>query len=156
MPSLKRALRNARELKDVQGVLATIDRLTEGLRTRNFDMVSSAFSQSGETIFAGSEKGKTSRGGEAIRGVLRSVCAASHAYSFSWDEMAVTIHGDFARVYAEGTEHVRGSHHADNPYRLSAFLVRVPLQGQRDGEWLVVHYHGAEPVTAVEQAELAS
>jgi ketosteroid isomerase-like protein len=143
---------HAQEIKAVQGVLATLDRLNEGLRTRDFTLASSVFSQSGEIIFAGSEKGKTSRGGNAVRSVLRSVCAASHAYSFSWDEMTVTINGNGARVYAEGTEHVRGNRRdADNPYRLSAFLER-----QADDQWLLVHYHGAEPVTPVEQQEIAS
>jgi ketosteroid isomerase-like protein len=136
--------------RDKAAILATLDRLNEGLRTRSFALASSAFSKSGDTTFVGSEAGKTSRGGKAVNGLLRRICAASHAYSWTWDTRVVTIHGDTARVYAEGTEHVRGSHRADNPYWLTAILEK------QDGEWLCVHYHGAEPITPVEQAQIAS
>jgi ketosteroid isomerase-like protein len=113
-------------------------------------LASSAFSNSDETTFVGSEAGKTSRGGEAVSSLLQRVCAASHAYSWTWDKRVVTIRRDTAWVYAEGTEHVRGSHREDNPYRLTAILER------QDGQWLCVHYHGAEPITPVEQAQVAS
>jgi len=150
MATAVRKLNSTQQIKDVQAILATLDRLNEGFGTRNFKLLSSAFSQSGETLFVGSESGKGARGPEAINSLFRRVFAASHTYSWSWDEYTVTVHGDTARVFAEGTEHVRGSHVADNPYRLTATLER------QDGEWLCVHYHGAEPITPVEQAQIAS
>jgi ketosteroid isomerase-like protein len=136
--------------QDRQEILATLDRLNEGLRTGSFALANSAFSKSAETTFVGSEAGKTSRGGEAVSSLLRRLTAASHAYSWTWNERVVTVHGDTAWVYAEGTEHVRGSHNADNPYRLTAIMEK------QNGEWLCVHYHGAEPVTPVEQVQIAS
>ena len=136
--------------QDKQQILATLDRINEGLRTGSFSLADSAFLKSPETTFVGSESGKESRGYEAVSSLLRRVTAASHAYSWTWNEREVTIHGDMAWVYAQGTEHVRGSVHADNPYRLTAILEKV------DGQWLTVHYHGAEPITPVEQAQIAS
>src|SRR4051812_33402636 len=107
-----------------QEVLATLDRFCEGLGTRSYEQAASAFSTSEDATFIGSESGKTSRGPGAIDGLLRRICAASHIYSWTWDSREVTLRGDFAWVYAEGTEHVRGSHRADNPYRLTAILER--------------------------------
>jgi ketosteroid isomerase-like protein len=150
MPPLPNRPRQAQRAKDEQAILATLDRLNRGLRTGNFELARSAFAKSAETTFIGSEAGKTSRGGGAVTSLLRNICAASHSYSWTWDERVVTIHGDMAWVYAEGTEHVRGSQHEDNPYRLTAILER------QNGEWLCVHYHGAEPITPVEQAQVAS
>lgn len=150
MASAVRKFDTPQQVKEVQAILTTLDRINDGFGTRNFELLSSAFSKSADTIFVGSESGKAAEGGDAVNSLLRRVCAASHAYSWSWDQYAVTIHGDVARVFAEGTEHVRGSHVADNPYRLTAVFEK------QDGEWLCVHYHGAEPITPVEQAQLAS
>jgi ketosteroid isomerase-like protein len=150
MATTVRKPNNTQQIKEVQAILVTLDRINDGFGTRNFELLSSAFSQSADTIFVGSESGKAAEGGAAVNNLLRRVCAASHAYSWSWDQYRVTVNGDTARVFAEGTEHVRGSHVADNPYRLTAVFER------EGGDWRCVHYHGAEPVTSVEQAQIAS
>lgn len=89
----------------------------------------------------GSEVGEGGLGPDAIRAFFTHLFSRQGAFRWEWDERRVSARGDVAWLVAEGWVRTTGSGTQDRrPCRFTAVLER------RDGAWLMLLLHGAEPV----------
>ena len=91
----------------------------------------------------GSGQEEVAIGLDAVRDTVERVLVSDARFSFEWDEVHTSVHGDVAWVTTLGHVLVTEAGEVTRvPYRMVSVLVR------RDGRWRWMHVHGSQPVAA--------
>ena len=121
-----------------------LERLNQGFARQDVQQVLDLFAPGPEIVYLGSEAGETAVGPTQLRTLLQALFARPETYQWRWGQLHVSVMGQFAWLTTEATLQVEGQERLELPYRIT-----LVLQRRGDG-WLVVHYHGSEPVPVPE------
>ena len=121
-------------------ILNLLERLNQGFARRDVSQVLDLFTPDPEIVFIGSEAGETATGPTQLRTLLEALFARPETYQWRWGQLHVRVIGQVAWLTTEATLRVQGRERLELPYRITLVLQR------RGGRWLVIHYHGSEPV----------
>jgi ketosteroid isomerase-like protein len=121
-----------------------LERLNQGFARQDVQQVLDLFAPGPEIVYLGSEAGETAVGPPQLRTLLQALFARPETYQWRWGQLHVSVMGQFAWLTTEATLQVEGQERLELPYRIT-----LVLQRRGDG-WLVVHYHGSEPVPVPE------
>jgi uncharacterized protein (TIGR02246 family) len=137
-------------------MLDLLERLNQGFARHDVKQVLGLFSPDRDIVFIGSEADETATGLVQLRTLLERLLARPETYQWRWGETRARVTGQVAWLATEGILVVEGPEQQQLPYRITLVLQR------RGDRWLIVHYHGSEPVTTAEhssaptQADLAT
>jgi len=127
-----------------QQIVQTLEAIGDLFGARDVEGVLDLFSPGEDVLLVGSESGEVARGREGIRRSLEELFERPEAYSFVWKSPDVSVAGELAWVFAEGSVLILGDDGATDrlPYRMSGVLELVA------GRWLWRMLVGSEPVPA--------
>ena len=124
-------------------VMKILEDLSDGLASRDVQRVLGLFATDADIVLLGSEEGEKAIGRIELENFLGRLFSRPMAYSFERRWFSVSMEGSVAWVVAECFVHAgTADQHVSSPYRLTMVLVK------RGGKWLVMHFHGSEPVSA--------
>jgi ketosteroid isomerase-like protein len=115
--------------------------LSAAFAARDLDAAMACFVPGDDLGYAGSEKGETATGRDALTALLGKLFLRDEAYAWSVTATTVHPHGDRAYVFTEADGSVRSDAGVTDsfPYRVSGL---VELAG---GRWRWRHCQGGEP-----------
>ncbi len=117
-----------------------LERLNQGFAQHDVQHILDLFAPDPEIVYLGSEAGESAIGPTQLRTLLEALFARPETYQWRWGELHVRVIGQFAWLTTEAILQVQGRERLELPYRITLVL-------QRHGDrWLVIHYHGSEPV----------
>ena len=122
-------------------IIAALRIFSDLVSRKQRDSVFELFAPDADVVSIGSEARETAVGPEEIKNFLGRVLSRSYSYSWKWDWLVVSMKDQVAWVAAAGS--VIKSHDGKketSPYRLSVVFEK------RNSRWLIVQYHGSEPV----------
>jgi uncharacterized protein (TIGR02246 family) len=117
-----------------------LERLNQGFARQDVQHILDLFASDPEIVYLGSEAGETAIGPRQLRTLLEALFARPETYQWRWGQLHVSVIGQLAWLSTEATLQVQGRERLELPYRITLVLQR------RGDNWLVVHYHGSEPV----------
>jgi len=122
-------------------VMKILKDFSDGCASRHVQRVLSLFATDTDVVLLGSEEGEKAIGQGALKNFLERLFSRPMAYSLEWKWHSVSIEDSVAWVVAEGLVHAKtADRHLSAPYRLTMVLVK------RRDKWLIMHWHGSEPV----------
>jgi len=120
-----------------------LEDLSDSLSSRDVQRALGLFASDADIVLLGSEEGEKAIGSRELENFLGRLFSRPMAYSLEWMWFLVSMEGSVAWVVAEGFVHARtADQHVSSPYRLTMVLVK------RGDKWLIMHWHGSEPVIA--------
>jgi hypothetical protein len=122
------------------GLLGKLDAFVEMIERRDISLVDELWGDGG-FLLAGSEQGEICRTRAEVDARLRAVFAIPETLVFDWPKRTVTIVGNAAWIFAEGTLILRRAVIADvrRPYLASCIFEN------RGGKWHWRQFFGSEP-----------
>jgi ketosteroid isomerase-like protein len=125
-------------LSSSAGIEETLHRLGRLMYERN-----SAFADEfvSDALLVGSEPGEVARGREAVRALIATFHALPARFTWEWERIDSSVHGDTAWFFAEGhvVKEEPSGECTQRPYRLSGVL------RAEGSHWLWCFFHGSEP-----------
>ena len=122
-------------------VLARLETLNRAFISQDGEQVLKLFATDPDVTFLASEAGETAVGQNELKLLLNGLFSRPEAYSWKWLEVSVSASGTVAWVSADTVIQVhKGTDMKEYPYRLTTVFEK------RGTEWLLMHFHGSEPV----------
>jgi ketosteroid isomerase-like protein len=122
------------------GIRDLLERLNRGFARQDVQQILDLFAPDPQTVYLGSEAGETAIGPTQLRTLLEGLFARPETYQWRWGELHISEIGPFAWLTTEAILRVQGRERLELPYRITLVLEH------RADRWLVMHYHGSEPV----------
>jgi ketosteroid isomerase-like protein len=124
-----------------KAVLAVLGAFNDALGRRDVEATLALFVPDADVTLVGSEPGESAVGPAELRTFFERICARPGTFSFDWRSCLVSARGQVAWFFADTTaRYTEHDHVASVTYRTTGILER------RGARWLLVHYHGSEPV----------
>lgn len=116
--------------------------ITGAVESRNLESALALYSPDADAVLVSAEMGGTARGPVEIEAFLQRFFSQPFTFRWRWDDVRTSMCGSVAWVFADG-EATRVYDSGDcsvMPYRMTLVLEN------RDGRWMIQHYHGSAPV----------
>jgi ketosteroid isomerase-like protein len=122
-------------------VFAVLERFRKTTSERDLEGVLQLFADDSDVFIMGSEATETALGPVEVKKFFERIFARPVAYHFEWKSRSVSHAQSVAWITIDASVRVLGKDvDRIGPYRITAILEK------RGTEWLIVHYHGSEPV----------
>ncbi len=124
-------------------IMAVLEHFRNTVAQRNMQGVIALFSTDPDIFILGSEENELARGPDQLRKFFERIFSRPVTYNFEWKSYAVSVADYVAWVAINALVRVKGNgRDTSSPYRITAVLEK------RNDMWLLMHYHGSEPVSA--------
>ncbi len=126
-------------------ILARLESLNRAFISQDGEQVLNLFATDPDVTFLASEAGETAVGPNDLKLLLNELFSRPEAYSWKWLEVSVSGSETVAWAAADTVIQVhKGTSIREYPYRLTTVFEK------RGSEWLLMHFHGSEPVNQEE------